>query len=146
VPPQQEPQHDSLRYIPQEEEPFEVEIVSPEGQDASTEEHHQLQLNDENNNVNNINHDDKNHDNNNENDTVNDNDDEDDEDYTPFGDVENEKMYNDADELTTFGNEALIPTGRLKDLLGHIRITTAPKFKIKRIPPRGREEFIWPEI
>jgi hypothetical protein len=40
-----------------------------------------------------------------------------------------------------FGNEALIPTGRLRDLLNCINITTPPEFKIKRIPRPGREEY-----
>jgi hypothetical protein len=56
-------------------------------------------------------------------------------------DSEKEKMYHDADELKTFGNEALIPTDRLLDLLGHISITTSLEFRIKRVPRPGREEF-----
>jgi len=122
VPPQQEPQHDPPQHVPQEEEPFEVEFVAPEGQEpqgASAEEQ-PLPQNDD-------------HD--------NDNEDEDDEEYTPLSDSEHEKMYREADELKTFGNEAPIPTGRLRDLLRHIGITTAPEFRIKRTPRPGREEF-----
>jgi hypothetical protein len=50
-------------------------------------------------------------------------------------------MYHDADELETFGNEALIPTNRLRDLLGHIDITTALEIRIRRILRPGWEEF-----
>jgi hypothetical protein len=50
-------------------------------------------------------------------------------------------MYRGADELESFGNEALIPTGRLRDLLGHIGITTALEFRIKRVSRPRREEF-----
>jgi hypothetical protein len=94
----------------------------------------QLQLNGENN-VDNSNNDDENH--NNENDNNNNEDDEDDEDYTPSSDAENEKMYCDTNEINTFENEALISTERLQYLLGHIGITTALEFKIKRIPCPG---------
>jgi hypothetical protein len=58
-----------------------------------------------------------------------------------LSDSENEKMYHDTDELKSVGNEALIPTGRLQDLLGHIGITTTPEFRIKRVPRPEREEF-----
>jgi hypothetical protein len=109
--------------------------VAPEGQEpqGALAEEQQLPQNDENNNnndnVGSINHDDKNHDNDDENDNKNN----DDEEYTPLIDSENEKMYCDTDELKSFGNEALIPTDRLRDLLGHMGITTAPEFRIKRV-------------
>jgi hypothetical protein len=51
------------------------------------------------------------------------------------------EMFHDADEIKTFGNEALIPTGGLRDLLNHINITTPPEFRIKRILCPGREEY-----
>jgi hypothetical protein len=57
----------------------------------------------------------------------------DDDDYTPFGDAEKEETYLDAIEIKTFGDEATIPTGRLRDLLNRINITTPPKFRIKRV-------------
>jgi hypothetical protein len=113
--------------------------VAPEGQEpqGALAEEQQLPQNDENNNnndnVGNINHDDKNHDNDDENDNKNNDDVNDDEEYTPLIDSENEKMYCDTDELKSFGNEALIPTDRLRDLLGHVGITTAPEFRIKRV-------------
>jgi hypothetical protein len=64
-----------------------------------------------------------------------------DEDYTPLGDGEKEETYHDADEIKTFGNEAPIPTGKLKDLLNRINITTPLEFRIKRVPCPGQEEY-----
>jgi hypothetical protein len=58
---------------------------------------------------------------------------EDDEDYTPFGDAEKEEMYHNADEIKTFGDEAPIPTSRLRNLLNRINITTPPEFRINRV-------------
>jgi hypothetical protein len=66
---------------------------------------------------------------------------EDDEDYTPWSNAEKDETFHDADEIKTFGNEAPIPTGRLRDLLNRINITTLPEFKIKRILHPGREEY-----
>jgi hypothetical protein len=43
--------------------------------------------------------------------------------------------------MKTFGDGAVIPTGRLRDLLSHINITTALEFRIKRIPRPGQEEY-----
>jgi hypothetical protein len=60
---------------------------------------------------------------------------EDDENYTPWSNAEKDETFHDADEIKTFGNEAPIPTGRLRDLLNHINITTPPEFRIKTIPP-----------
>jgi hypothetical protein len=44
VPPQQEPQHDSPQYVPQEEDPFEIVVMVLTGEDAqeATEEAQQL--------------------------------------------------------------------------------------------------------
>jgi hypothetical protein len=58
-----------------------------------------------------------------------------------LSDVEKEEMYRDANEIKTFGNEALICTDRLKDLLNRIDITTPLEFRIKRVPHPGREEY-----
>jgi hypothetical protein len=66
---------------------------------------------------------------------------EEDEDYTPWSNAEKDEIFHNADESKTFGDEALIPTGRLKDLLQHINITTPPEFRIKRIMCPGREEY-----
>jgi hypothetical protein len=53
-----------------------------------------------------------------------------------------EAMCHEAEEIKTTGNEALIPTGRLQDLLNHIHITTPPEFRIKRVPRPWCEECI----
>jgi hypothetical protein len=66
---------------------------------------------------------------------------EDDEDYTRWSNIEKDETFHDADEIKTFGNEALIPTGKLRDLLNCINITTLPEFRIKRILCPGREEY-----
>jgi hypothetical protein len=66
---------------------------------------------------------------------------EEDEDYTPWSNAEKDEIFHDADEIKTFGDEAPIPTGRLRDLLKHINITTPPEFRIKRILRPGREEY-----
>jgi hypothetical protein len=53
---------------------------------------------------------------------------EEDEDYTPWSNAEKDETFHDADEFKTFGDEAPIPTGRLRDLLNCINITTPPEF------------------
>jgi hypothetical protein len=63
------------------------------------------------------------------------------EDYTPWSNAEKDETFHDADEIKTFGDEALIPTGRLKDLLNRINITTPLEFRIKRILRSDREEY-----
>jgi hypothetical protein len=60
-----------------------------------------------------------------------------DEDYIPWSNVEKDETFHDVDEIKTFGDEAPIPTGRLRDLLNRINITTLPEFRIKRIPHPG---------
>jgi hypothetical protein len=50
-------------------------------------------------------------------------------------------MYRDADEVESFGAEALVLTGRLRALLEHLGITTAPRYRIKEVPRPGRVEF-----
>jgi hypothetical protein len=65
----------------------------------------------------------------------------DDEDYTPLSDAEKDEMFRNADEIKTARNEAPVPTGRLRDLLNHLNITTHPEFRIKRVPRPGREEY-----
>jgi hypothetical protein len=59
---------------------------------------------------------------------------EDDEDYTPLSNAGKDKTYRDTDEIKTSGNETLIPTSRLKDLLNCLDITTPLEFRIKRLP------------
>jgi hypothetical protein len=58
---------------------------------------------------------------------------EEDEDYTHWSNAEKDETFHDADEIKTLGDEVSIPTGRLRDLLNHINITTSPEFRIKRI-------------
>jgi hypothetical protein len=58
-----------------------------------------------------------------------------------LSDVEKEEMYHDTDEIKSFGNEASIPTNRLRDLLNHNDINTSPEFRIKRVPCPGWEEY-----
>jgi hypothetical protein len=63
------------------------------------------------------------------------------EEHPPPSDTEDEKMYRDADEMESFEAESLILAGRLRALLEHIGITTAPRYKIKEVPRSGRVEF-----
>jgi hypothetical protein len=122
MPPQQKPQPDS----PQEEEPFEIVVTVPAGEDSQEA---QLML--------------QNHDQQEEEDNKKEEEDgtkaegKEDEDYTPWSNAEKDEIFHDADEIKTFGDEAPIPTGRLRDLLNHINITTPPEFRIKRIPRLG---------
>jgi hypothetical protein len=117
VPPQQEPQPDS----PQEEEPFEIVVIVPAGED-SQETQSILQ-----------NHDQQEEEDNEKEEDGNKAEGEEDEDYTPWSNAEKDVIFHDTDEIKTFGDEAPIPTGRLRDLLKHINITTPPEFRIKRI-------------
>jgi hypothetical protein len=51
------------------------------------------------------------------------------------------KMYQDAHEVDTFGVEAPVLAGRLRALLEHLGVTTAPRYRIKEVPRSGRVEF-----
>jgi hypothetical protein len=62
---------------------------------------------------------------------------EEDEDYTLCSNAEKDEMFHVVDEIKTFRDEAPIPTGRLRDLLNRINITTPLEFRIKRIPRTG---------
>jgi hypothetical protein len=98
-------------------EPFEIELVvpgSPVAQGTPDEEEQQQQDHDE---------------------------DKDNEEYSPLSDTEGKKLYRDTEEIESFEAEALVPTGRLQALLGHLGITSAPKYRIKRIPRPGWVEF-----
>jgi hypothetical protein len=64
-----------------------------------------------------------------------------DEEQPPSSDVEDEKMYRDADEVESFGAEAPVPTSRLRALLEHLGITTAPRYMIKEVP-----RLVWVEF
>jgi hypothetical protein len=101
-----------------EEEPFEIELVvpqSPTAQDTPAEEQQQPEDHDTEDRTN--------------------------EEHPPPSDTEDEKMYRDADEVESFGAESLILAGRLRALLEHLGITTAPWYGIKKVPRSGRVEF-----
>jgi hypothetical protein len=53
-----------------------------------------------------------------------------DEEQPPLSDTEPEKLYRDADEVESFRAE-----------LEHLGITTAPRYRIKKVPRSGRVEF-----
>jgi hypothetical protein len=50
-------------------------------------------------------------------------------------------MYRDACEVESFGAESPILAGRLRALLKHLGITTAPRYRIKEVPRLGQVEF-----
>jgi hypothetical protein len=117
VPQPQESQPDIPQEASPEEEPFEIELVVPESpmaQDSPAEEQQPKDPNTE--------------------DKTN-------EEHPPPSDTEDEKMYRDADKVESFGAESLILAGKLRALLEHLGITTAPRYRIKEVPCSGRVEF-----
>jgi hypothetical protein len=50
-------------------------------------------------------------------------------------------LYRDADEVESVGAESSILAGRLRALLEHLGITTAPRYRIKEVPHSGLVEF-----
>jgi hypothetical protein len=50
-------------------------------------------------------------------------------------------MYRDADEMESFGVESPVLADRLRALLEHLGITTAPRYRIREVPCPGRMEF-----
>jgi hypothetical protein len=50
-------------------------------------------------------------------------------------------MYQDADEVESFRVEAPVLIGRLRALLEHLGITTAPRYRIKEVLCPGRVDF-----
>jgi hypothetical protein len=117
VPQPQESQPDIPQEASPEEEPFKIELVvleSPMAQDSPTEEQ---QLEDHNI----------------EDRTI--------EEHPPPSDTEDEKMYRDADEVESFEAESPILADRLRALLEHLGITTAPWYRIKEVPRSGRVEL-----
>jgi hypothetical protein len=101
-----------------EEEPFEIELMVPESpmaQDSPAEE--QQQPGDHGT------------------------EDKTDKEHPPPSDTETEKMYRDADEVESFGAESPILSGRLRALLEHLGITTAPRYRIMEVLRSGRVEF-----
>jgi hypothetical protein len=103
VPQPQESQPNVPQEASPEEEPFEIELVIPESpttQDSPVEEQQQPGDHDTEDKTN--------------------------KEHPPLSDIESEKMYRDADEVESFGAKALVLAGRLRALLEHLGITTAP--------------------
>jgi hypothetical protein len=118
VPQPQESRPDALQDTSQEEEPFEIELTvleSPTTHNSLAEEQQQPEGHDM--------------------------EDKTDEEHPPPSDTKAEKMYRDADEVESFGAEAPVFAGRLRALLEHLGITTAPRYRIKEVPRPGRVEF-----
>jgi hypothetical protein len=118
VPRPQEFQPDIPQEASPEEEPFEIELVVPESpttQDTSAEEQQPPEDRNTGDKTN--------------------------EEHPPRSDNEDKKMYRDADEVESFRAESLILTARLRALLEHLGITTAPRYRIKEVPHSGRVEF-----
>jgi hypothetical protein len=113
VPRPQESQPDIPREATSEEEPFEIEIVVPESPTAQDSPAKEQQPEDPGT------------------------EDKTDEGQLPPSDTELEKFYRDADEVESFGAESPILTGRLRALLEHLGITTAPRYRIKEVPHSG---------
>jgi hypothetical protein len=117
VPQPQESQPDVPQEATLEEEPFEIELVVPESpttQDSPAEEQQPEDPGTE---------------------------DKTDEEQLPPSDTEPEMLYRDADEVESFGAESPILAGRLRDLMEHLGITTAPRYRIKEVSHSGRVEF-----
>jgi hypothetical protein len=115
MPHPQESKGDVPQEASQEEEPFEIELVvheSPIAQYSPAEEEEQPKDQDIEDKAN--------------------------EEYTPLSDDEDEKMYQDADEVESFGVEAPVLAGRLRALLEHLGITTAPRYSTEEVPRSGR--------
>jgi hypothetical protein len=117
LPQPQESQPDAPQEATPEEEPFEIELVVPESSTAQDSPAEEQQLEDPGT------------------------EDKMDEEQLPPSDTEPEKLYRDADEVESFGVESPILVSRLRALLEHLGITTAPQYRIKEVPRLGRVEF-----
>jgi hypothetical protein len=117
VPQPQESQPDIPQEASPEEEHFEIELVVPESPTAQDTPAEEQQPGDH------------------------DTEDKSNEEHPPPSDTESEKMYRDADEVESFGAESPILAGRLRALLEHLGITTAPRYRIKEVPRSGWVEF-----
>jgi hypothetical protein len=118
VPQPQESQPDAPQEASPEEDSFEIELVVPESptaQDSAAEEQQQPKDQDVEDKANKK--------------------------YPSSSDAEDEKMYRDADEVETFGVDAPVLASRLRALLEHPGITTAPGYRIKEVSCPGRVEF-----
>jgi hypothetical protein len=117
MPQPQESQSDIPQEASPEEEPFEIELVVPESPTAQDTPAEEQQPGDH------------------------DTEDKSNEEHPPSSDTESKKMYRDADEVESFGAKSPILAGRLRALLEHLGITTAPRYRIKEVPCSGRVEF-----
>jgi hypothetical protein len=117
VPQPQESQPDIPQEASSEEEPFEIEPVVPESPTAQDSPAKEQQPEDH------------------------DTEDKTNKEHPPSSDTEAEKMYRDADEVESFGAESPILAGRLRALLEHLGITTAPRYRINEVPRTRRVEF-----
>jgi hypothetical protein len=117
VPRPQESQPDIPREATSEEEPFEIGLVVPESPTAQDSLAEEQQLEDPST------------------------EDKTDDEQLPPSDTEPEKLYRDADEVESFGAQSSILAGRLRALLEHLGITTAPRYRIKEVSHSGRVEF-----
>jgi hypothetical protein len=117
MPQPQESQPDIPQEATSEEEPFEIELVVPESPTAQDSPAEEQQSEDP------------------------DTKDKTDEEQLPPSDIEQEKLYRDADKVESFGAVSLILAGMLRGLLEHLGITTAPRYRIKEVPRSGRLEF-----
>jgi hypothetical protein len=118
MPQPHESQPDAPQEASQEEEPFEIELVVPESptaQGSPAEEQQQPKDQDVEDKAN--------------------------EEYPPPSDTKGEKMYRDVNEVESFRVKAPVLVGRLRALLEHLGITTAPRYWIKEVPRPGRVEF-----
>jgi hypothetical protein len=118
VPQPQESQPDIPQEASPEEELFKIELVVPESptaQDSPAEEQQQPEDQDTEDKTN--------------------------EEHPLLSDTEAEKMYRDVDEVESFGAESLVVVGRLRALLEHLGITTAPRYRIKEVPHSGRVDL-----
>jgi hypothetical protein len=110
VPQPLESQPDLPQEASPEEEPFEIELVVPESptaQDSPAEEQQPEDHGTE---------------------------DKTDEEHLSPSDAKPEKMYRDADEVESFRAESPILAGRLRALLEHLGISTAPRYRVKEVP------------
>jgi hypothetical protein len=117
VPQPQESPPDLPQEASPEEEPFKIELVVPESPTAQDSLAQEQQPEDHNI------------------------EDKTNEEHPPPSDAEDEKMHRDADEVESFGAESPILAGRLRALLEHLGITTAPRYRIKEVSCSGRVEF-----
>jgi hypothetical protein len=117
VPQPQESQPNIPQETSPEEKPFEIELVVPESPTAQDSPAEEQQLEDHGTEG-----------------KTN-------EEHPPPSDTEPEKIYRDADEVESFGAESPILASRLRALLEHLGITTAPRYRVKEVPRSGRVEF-----